>query len=147
MVQISTNDLKNGTVLDLDGQLWSVIWFQHHKPGKGNTVVRTKLKHVLSGKVVDRTFNSDTKVDTATVDRREMQYLYHDGESYVFMDTSTYDQLNLTEATVGDANGKRPGMLDLVGRAKYDAWERLKGNTADQAMEQYIAVVQKMLDR
>ena len=100
---VSTNDLKNGMVLDLDGQLWSVIWFQHHKPGKGNTVVRTKLKHVLSGKVVDRTFNSDTKVDTANVDRREMQYLYHDGESYVFMDTSTYDQLNLTEATVGDA--------------------------------------------
>mgnify|MGYP001205373601 FL=1 len=100
---VSTNDLKNGMVLDLDGQLWSVIWFQHHKPGKGNTVVRTKLKHVLSGKVVDRTFNSDTKVDTASVDRREMQYLYHDGETYVFMDTSTYDQLNLSEAIVGDA--------------------------------------------
>ena len=69
----STNDLKNGMVLDLDGQLWSVVWFQHHKPGKGNTVVRTKLKHVLSGKVVDRTFNSDRKVDTASVDRRDMQ--------------------------------------------------------------------------
>ena len=82
----STNDLKNGMVLDLDGQLWQVLWFQHHKPGKGNTVVRSKLKHVLSGKVVDRTFNSDTKVDTATVDRREMQYLYLDGEDYVFMD-------------------------------------------------------------
>ena len=64
----STNDLKNGMVLDLDGQLWSVVWFQHHKPGKGNTVVRTKLKHVLSGKVVDKTFNADTKVDTANVD-------------------------------------------------------------------------------
>ena len=100
---VSTNDLKNGMVLDLDGQLWSVVWFQHHKPGKGNTVVRTKLKHVLSGKVVDRTFNSDTKVDTANVDRREMQYLYHDGETYVFMDTSTYDQLNLAETVVGDA--------------------------------------------
>ncbi|MDQ7991494.1 MAG: elongation factor P [Propionicimonas sp.] len=100
---VSTNDLKNGMVLDLDGQLWSVVWFQHHKPGKGNTVVRTKLKHVLSGKVVDRTFNSDTKVDTANVDRREMQYLYHDGEAYVFMDTTTYDQLNLSEDVVGDA--------------------------------------------
>ena len=99
----STNDLKNGMVLDLDGQLWQVLWFQHHKPGKGNTVVRTKLKHVLSGKVVDRTFNSDVKVDTANVDRREMQYLYHDGDGYVFMDTSTYDQLSLSEATVGDA--------------------------------------------
>ena len=99
----STNDLKNGMVLDLDGQLWSVVWFQHHKPGKGNTVVRTKLKHVLSGKVVDRTFNSDTKVDTASVDRREMQYLYHDGSGFVFMDTSTYEQLIISDETVGDA--------------------------------------------
>ena len=100
---VSTNDLKNGMVLDLDGQLWSVIWFQHHKPGKGNPVVRTKLKHILSGKVVDRTFNSDVKVDTAQVDRREMQYLYHDGEAYVFMDTASYDQLTLSEDVVGDA--------------------------------------------
>ena len=99
----STNDLKNGMVLDLDGQLWQVLWFQHHKPGKGNTVVRTKLKHVLTGKVVDRTFNSDTKVESAQVDRREMQYLYHDGEAYVFMDTDTYDELNLSEDVVGDA--------------------------------------------
>ncbi len=99
----STNDLKNGMVLNLDGQLWTVIWFQHHKPGKGNTVVRTKLKHVLTGKVLDRTLPADTKVETANVDRREMQYLYHDGDSYVFMDTSTFDQLNLTEDIVGDA--------------------------------------------
>ncbi len=103
MPTISTNDLKNGVVLDIDGQLWTVIWFQHHKPGKGNTVVRSKLKHVLTGKVVDRTFNSDTKVESASVDRREMQYLYHDGEAYVFMDTDTYDQLNLSEDVVGDA--------------------------------------------
>jgi len=100
---VSTNDLKNGMVLDLDGQLWSVIWFQHHKPGKGNSVVRTKLKHVLSGKVVDRTFNSDTKVDTAVVDRREMQYLYADGDGYVFMDTDNYDQITIPSDTVGDA--------------------------------------------
>jgi elongation factor P len=100
---ISTNDLKNGTVLDLDGQLWTVVWFQHHKPGKGNTVVRTKLKHVLSGKVVDRTFNSDTKIANAQVDRREMQYLYYDGSSWVFMDTQSYEQLELGETVVGDA--------------------------------------------
>ncbi|MDR0783633.1 MAG: elongation factor P [Propionibacteriaceae bacterium] len=100
---ISTNDIHNGTVLNLDGQLWTVIWFQHHKPGKGNTVVRTKLKHVLTGKVVDRTFNSDTKVEDAQVDRREMQYLYHDGDGYVFMDTADYSQLTLSEAVVGDA--------------------------------------------
>ncbi|WP_300080204.1 elongation factor P [Propioniciclava sp.] len=103
MATISTNDLKNGTVLDLDGQLWQVIWFQHHKPGKGNTVVRSKLKHVLSGKVVDRTFNSDTKVESASVDRREMQYLYHDGHAFVFMDTDTYDQVQISDETVGDA--------------------------------------------
>ena len=103
MATVSTNDLKNGMVLDIDGQLWTVIWFQHHKPGKGNTVVRSKLKHVLTGKVVDRTFNSDTKVESASVDRREMQYLYHDGEAYVFMDTDTYDQLNLSEDVVGAA--------------------------------------------
>ncbi len=100
---VSTNDLKNGMVLDLDGQLWSVTWFQHHKPGKGNTIVRTKLKHVLSGKVVDRTFNSDTKIDTAHIDRREMQYLYYDGSGRVFMDTQTYDQMTLEENVVADA--------------------------------------------
>jgi len=98
----TTNDLKNGTVLNLDGQLWSVIWFQHHKPGKGGAVVRTKLKNVLSGKVVDKTFNADVRVETANVDKRSMTYLYNDGESYVFMDTQTYDQVHLLPATVGD---------------------------------------------
>ena len=91
-------------VLNLDGQLWQVQWFQHHKPGKGQTVVRSKLKHVLSGKVVDRTFIADTKVDVATVDRREMQYLYLDGEDYVFMDNTTYDQIYVPAATVGEAS-------------------------------------------
>ncbi len=99
----STNDLKNGMVLDLDGQLWQVLWFQHHKPGKGNTVVRSKLKHVLTGKIIDRTFNSDTKVDTATVDRREMQYLYLDGDDYVFMDNTSFEQFHVSAETVGDA--------------------------------------------
>ena len=100
---ISTNDIKNGTVLNLDGQLWTVIWFQHHKPGKGNTVVRTKLKHVLSGKTVDRTFNSDTKIESAEVDRREMQYLYQDGDSFIFMDVTSFDQLPIPTEVVGDA--------------------------------------------
>ncbi|HKN99878.1 MAG TPA: elongation factor P [Pseudonocardiaceae bacterium] len=99
----TTNDLKNGLVLNLDGQLWSVVSFQHVKPGKGGAFVRTTLKHVLSGKVVDRTFNAGTKVDTATVDRREMTYLYQDGNDYVFMDTDTYDQLTVPSDTVGDA--------------------------------------------
>ncbi|MEQ4209556.1 elongation factor P [Actinopolymorpha sp. B17G11] len=100
----TTNDLKNGMVLNLDGQLWSVLWFQHHKPGKGGAVVRTKLKSVLSGKVVDKTFNADVKVEVATVDRREMTYLYNDGESYVFMDSTTYDQLPLSPDVVGEAS-------------------------------------------
>ena len=99
----TTNDLKNGLVLNLDGQLWSVVEFQHVKPGKGPAFVRTKLKHVLSGKVVDKTFNAGTKVDTATLDRRDMQYLYKDGSDFVFMDSSTYDQLPVPETTVGDA--------------------------------------------
>ena len=92
----TTNDLKNGMVLNLDGQLWQVIWFQHHKPGKGGAVVRTKLKNVESGKTVDKTFNADVKVEVANVDKRTMQYLYNDGTSYVFMDTGTYDQLEIT---------------------------------------------------
>ena len=99
----TTNDLKNGMTLDLDGVLWNVVEFQHVKPGKGGAFVRTKLKNVLSGKVVDKTFNAGTKVDTATVDKRDMQYLYKDGEDFVFMDTSTYDQVTVPAETVGDA--------------------------------------------
>jgi len=99
----TTNDLKNGMVLNLDGQLWSVVEFQHVKPGKGGAFVRTKLKNVVSGKVVDKTFNAGVKVDTANVDRREMTYLYRDGDEFVFMDTETFDQINVSAATVGDA--------------------------------------------
>ena len=100
----TTNDLKNGMVLNLDGQLWQVIWFQHHKPGKGGAVVRTKLKNIESGKTVDKTFNADVKVEVANVDKRTMQYLYNDGTSYVFMDTGTYDQLEVAPEIVGDAD-------------------------------------------
>jgi elongation factor P len=99
----TTNDLKNGLVLNLDGQLWSVVEFQHVKPGKGGAFVRTKLKNVLSGKVVDKTFNAGTKVETATVDKRDMQYLYRDGSDLVFMDTSSYDQIHVPDTVVGDA--------------------------------------------
>ena len=99
----TTNDLKNGMTLNLDGQLWSVVDFQHVKPGKGGAFVRTKLKNVLSGKVVDRTFNAGVKVDVATVDRREMQYLYREAGDFVFMDTEDYDQPRIPAATVGNA--------------------------------------------
>ncbi len=99
----TTNDLKNGLVLNFDGQLWAVVEFQHVKPGKGGAFVRTKLKNVLSGKVVDRTFNAGVKVDTANVDKRAMQYLYRDGTDWVFMDSSTYDQLHVADDVVGQA--------------------------------------------
>jgi elongation factor P len=99
----TTNDLKNGLVLNMEGNLWTVIEFQHVKPGKGGAFVRTTLKNVLSGKVVDKTFNAGTKVETATVDKRTMQYLYLDGEDFVFMDLSNYEQLSVPAATVGDA--------------------------------------------
>ncbi|MGN6607562.1 MAG: elongation factor P [Jatrophihabitans sp.] len=99
----TTNDLKNGLVLNLDGQLWSVVEFQHVKPGKGGAFVRTTLKNVLSGKVVDKTFNAGTKVETATVDKRGMTFLYKEGDEFVFMDAETYDQLQVPAGTVGDA--------------------------------------------
>ena len=99
----TTNDLKNGMTLNIDGQLWSVVDFQHVKPGKGGAFVRTKLKNVLSGKVVDRTFNAGVKVETASVDKREMQYLYREGEDFVFMDTQDYDQPRIPASVVGDA--------------------------------------------
>ncbi len=99
----TTNDIKNGTVLNLDGQLWNVIEFQHVKPGKGGAFVRTKLKNVTTGKTVDKTFNAGAKVDTATVDRSDYQYLYQDGEDYVFMDTKTYDQITVPASVVGNA--------------------------------------------
>ena len=99
----TTNDLKNGMVLKIEGQLWAVVEFQHVKPGKGPAFVRTKLRNVESGKNVDKTFNAGTKVETANVDKRTMQYLYNDGSSYVFMDTSTYEQIEVTPEVVGDA--------------------------------------------
>ncbi len=100
----TTNDLKNGMVLKLDnGELWSVVEFQHVKPGKGPAFVRTKIKHVKSGKIVDKTFNAGTKVETATVDKRDMQFSYKDGEDYVFMDTQSYEMLNVPPAVLGKA--------------------------------------------
>jgi elongation factor P len=99
----TTNDLKNGMVLLIEGQLWQVTEFQHVKPGKGPAFVRTKLRNVESGKNVDRTFNAGTKVETANVDKRTMQYLYNDGSNYVFMDTSSYEQTEVSPEIVGEA--------------------------------------------
>ena len=100
----TSNDLKNGLVLNIDGQLWTVIEFQHVKPGKGGAFVRTKLKNVLTGKVVDRTFNAGVKVETENVDRRDMQYIYRDGDDWIFMDTVSFDQYSVSNAVVGDSS-------------------------------------------
>lgn len=100
----STADIRNGVVLSIDGQLWNVIEFQHVKPGKGGAFVRTKMKNVVSGKIIDKTFNAGAKVDIQNVDRRDYQYLYNDGDTYVFMDVEDYDQINVTDTVVGDAS-------------------------------------------
>jgi elongation factor P len=98
----NTNDLRRGMVVELPEGLFEVLEFQHHKPGKGQAVVRTRIKNLKTGGVLDKTFNSDTKVGVARLDRRDMQYLYKEGDRHVFMDTESYDQ---TDLDVGD-NGK-----------------------------------------
>jgi elongation factor P len=98
----STSDFKNGLVLNLEGQLWTITEFQHVKPGKGPAFVRTTLKNVMTGKVVDKTFNAGIKVETATVDKRDMTFLYKDGADFVFMDGDTFEQITVPSQTVGD---------------------------------------------
>ena len=100
----TTNDLKNGMTLDIEGQLWTVVEFQHVKPGKGPAFVRTKLKQVLTGKVVDKTFNAGVKVEIAILEKREMNFLYKEGDDFVFMDNKNFDQMTISSATVGDAS-------------------------------------------
>ncbi|UNK72461.1 elongation factor P [Microbacterium sp. H1-D42] len=99
----STADIKNGVVIKIDGQLWSVVEFQHVKPGKGGAFVRTKLKNVVTGKSVDKTYNAGTKIEIENVDRRDFTYLYTDGDSFVFMDVEDYDQITVSDTVVGDA--------------------------------------------
>lgn len=102
-MSVSTNDLKNGMALDLPEGLFTVVEFQHVKPGKGGAFVRTKLKNVRTGAVLDRTYRADEKLEQAIIDKREMQYLYREGVQLVFMDNSTYDQLNVEPDDLGDA--------------------------------------------
>jgi elongation factor P len=103
MPQISVNDLKNGITLELDNGLFQVIEFQHVKPGKGGAFVRSKIRNVRTGAVIDKTFNAGIKVEQAIVDRQDMQFLYRDGDDYVFMNTSTYDQLQVAPSALGEA--------------------------------------------
>jgi len=102
-MSISTNDLKNGMSLDLPEGLFQVVEFQHVKPGKGGAFVRTKLRNVRTGAVLERTFRADEKVEQAVIDKREMQYLYAEGTEFVFMDNATYDQMNVAPESLGDA--------------------------------------------
>ncbi|HJO79873.1 MAG TPA: elongation factor P [Acidimicrobiales bacterium] len=101
---ITTNDLKNGMTLELEGTLFSVVEFQHVKPGKGHAFVRTTLKNTRTGAVIDRTFRAGEKVERAIIDKRAMQFLYRDGTDYVFMDSETYNQLAVSPETLGDAS-------------------------------------------
>ncbi|MDO5747362.1 MAG: elongation factor P [Actinomycetaceae bacterium] len=98
----TTNDFKNGMVFKQDNQLWQIVEFQHVKPGKGPAFVRTKIKNVLSGKIVDKTFNAGVKIETANVDRRDMTYLYQDGDDYIFMDVEDYEQIHVGADIIGD---------------------------------------------
>ena len=151
----TTNDLKNGMVLNIDNQLWAVVEFQHVKPGKGPAFVRTKIKNVLSGKIVDKTVNAGVKVETAYVDRRDMTYLYQDGEDYVFMDSSTYDTLPFQEAFIEDSkdllidgltvevlfvDGK-PVTIELPSNIELEVTESapgVKGDTATAATKEAV---------
>jgi len=103
MPAITTNDLKNGITLELDNGLFQVIEFQHVKPGKGGAFVRTKLRNLKSGNTLERTFNAGIRVEQAILERADMQFLYRDGDDYVFMDTATYDQMTVTPVALGDA--------------------------------------------
>lgn len=103
MPAISTNDLKNGITLNLDNALFTVVEFQHVKPGKGGAFVRTRLRNLRTGNMLDRTFNAGIKVEQAILEKRDMQFLYKDGDDYVFMDTDTYDQVNIKPVALGDA--------------------------------------------
>jgi elongation factor P len=100
---ISTNDLKNGITLNLDNALFTVVEFQHVKPGKGGAFVRTRLRNLRTGNMLDRTFNAGIKVEQAILEKRDMQFLYKDGDDYVFMDTETYDQVNIKPVALGEA--------------------------------------------
>ena len=103
MPAITTNDLKNGITLELDNGLFQVVEFQHVKPGKGGAFVRSRLRNLRSGNMLDRTFNAGVKVEQAILEKRDMQFLYKDGDEYVFMDTETYDQVNIKPVALGEA--------------------------------------------
>ena len=136
----TTNDIKNGSVLNLDGQLWTVIKFQHVKPGKGPAFVRTTIKNVLSGKIVDKTFNAGMKMEFETVDNRNLQYSYEDGDNFVFMDMTTYDQIFIPKTEPGlqgnrSNAGTKPATVETGAEIQVPLFigegEKVKVNTTD----------------
>ncbi len=127
-MSVSTNDLKRGMTLEFDGALFQVIEFQHVKPGKGGAFVRTKLRNLKTGAVIDRTFNAGVNVGLAIVERKEMQYLYRDGADFVFMDTASYEQHHVPSTVVGDAAGYlTEGASAIVGQRHRGRASRLGG--------------------
>jgi len=100
---ISSNDIKNGITIATEGGLFTIVEFQHVKPGKGGAFVRTKLRNARTGAVIERTYRADERLEQAIIDKRDMQYLYRDGSDYIFMDQDTYDQVPVTPAQLGDA--------------------------------------------
>jgi elongation factor P len=104
MAAISTSDIKNGITIKIDEGLFTVIEFQHVKPGKGGAFVRTKLRNARSGAVIERTYNSNERLEQAIIDKRDTQYLYRDGDDYIFMDQSTYDQMPVSSKRLGEAS-------------------------------------------
>jgi elongation factor P len=101
--KIDTADFKNGVSILLDGEIFTIVWFQHHKPGKGGAVMRTKLKNLRTGGVIDRTFNAGEKFEQAILDRHPMQYLYQEGDDYILMHPETFDQIPVNKTTFGDS--------------------------------------------
>ena len=116
MAVISTSDIKNGITLKIDDGLFTVIEFQHVKPGKGGAFVRTKLRNARSGAVIERTYRSDERMEQAIIDKRDTQYLYRDGDDYIFMDQSTYEQVPVSSKNLGDATNflKETGKAMLI---------------------------------
>ena len=99
---ITAGDFRNGVTFDMDGQVVTIVEFQHVKPGKGAAFVRTKIKNVITGAVIEKTFNPNDKYPTAFIERKEMEYLYNDGDLYYFMDSETYEQLPISNSVLGD---------------------------------------------
>ena len=98
----TTADFRNGITISMDGNLWTILFFQHHKPGKGNTVVRTKLRNVLTGAVLEKTFRAGERIDEVRLEHRRIQHSYNDGHLYYFMDQETFDMVPLSEEVIGD---------------------------------------------